>query len=64
MTKPVFGGSDQVRNKSVGMSNRARSDIRAFASGIRIHPDVRIVCQTIFESFMSEHIVAPMLKLY
>ena len=25
------------------MSNRARSDIRTFASGIRIHPDVRIV---------------------
>ena len=27
----------------LGMSNRARSDIRTFASGIRIHPDVRIV---------------------
>ena len=25
------------------MSNRARSDIRTFASGIRIHPDARIV---------------------
>ena len=30
------------------MSNRARSDIRTFASGIRIYPDVRIV-------YMSDH---------
>ena len=27
----------------LGMSNRARSDIRTFAAGIRIHLDVRIV---------------------
>ena len=27
----------------LGMSNHARSDIRTFASGIRIHPDIRIV---------------------
>ena len=29
--------------KLVGMSNRARSGIRTFGSGIRIHLDVRIV---------------------
>ena len=34
------------------MSNRARSDIRMFASGIGIHPNVRIVCQTIFASYV------------
>ena len=38
---PVGLGSYFARK--LGMSNRARSDIRMFASGIWTHPDVRIV---------------------
>ena len=33
---------------SVGMSNHVRLDIRRFGSGIRIHPNVRIVCMNQF----------------
>ena len=32
--------------KFVGMSNHVRLDIRRFGSRIRIHPNVRIVCNS------------------